>query len=68
MIVREHQGDTLMDASSLARITGRQRATIRAKAVQIACDVRTRRGLYDALETIEAVSCVRSRARRMVAA
>jgi hypothetical protein len=68
VIVREYQGETLMDVSSLARLTGRQRATIRARATQIACDVRTRRGLYDALDTIQAMAEVRPRTRRAVAA
>ena len=68
MIVRQDHGDTLMDASSIARITGRQRATIRARATQVACDARSKRALYDALEAIRAVENVKPRARRNHAA
>jgi hypothetical protein len=53
----------LMDREDLSAWTGRPVPTIRARCQPTACDIRTRRALYDAEGCQEALSHIKGRAR-----
>lgn len=56
-------GTLLMDREDLASWTHRPAATIRARCQPTACDIRTRRALYDAEGCQEALSHLQRRVR-----
>lgn len=65
MIVRESCGIRLVDLEAVSILLNRSRATIRLKCSTMACDVKTRRGLYDPDSVTTSLSLVPRRRQRV---
>lgn len=63
MIVRDAGRSRFLDLEAVSTLLQRSTATIRAKCTSVACDVRTRRGLYDPMDVEAAMLLIPVRKR-----